>query len=169
MSSVAACAAPPGKDCQCGFWALWSPLQCLAKAKEAVEEPPWHVLGLISGWGTVALHGTEGFRAERASVICLFTDWAGSGSVPSATDRRLQRWSRRVFDRRFSQHGRAGAEPDPDRLRALQGAARWHAVPLVSLQGALGLRVLGEWGIPPRRIQEVEAWVAAVATPGSDG
>jgi hypothetical protein len=169
MSSVRACSCPPGKHCQCGFWALWSPLQCLAKANEAVEEPPWHVLGLIAGWGTVALHGSEGFRAQHASVTCLFTDWAGSAHVPSPADRRLERWSRRIFDRRTNQRRKAGAEPHPHRLLALQGAAKRYGVPLVSLKGALGLRVLGEWGIPPRRIQEVEAWVAAAAAPAVDG
>jgi hypothetical protein len=169
MSSIGACSAPPGTHCQCGFWALWSPLQCLARAKEAVEEPPWHVLGLIAGWGTVALHGSEGFRAQHASVTCLFTDWAGSAHVPHPADRRLDTWTRRIFDRRSTPRWRPGAEPDPDRLPALLGAARRYAVPVVSLRGALGLRVLGEWGIPPRRIQEVEAWVAAAAAPAGDG
>jgi hypothetical protein len=168
MSSIRACTAPPGKHCQCGFWALWSPLQCLAKAKEAVEEPPWHVLGLVVGWGTVALHGSEGFRAQQASVTCLFTDWAGSAPMPSLADRRLERWSRRIFDRWSLPRWRPGAEPDPDRLPALRGAARRYAVPALSMQGALSLGALGEWGIPPRRIQEVEAWVAAAATPAGD-
>src|SRR5207247_11201720 len=81
ISTIRACVASPGKHCQCGFWALWSPLQCLARAQE-LEEPPWHVLGLITAWGTVALHGREGFRAQHASVTCLFTDWAGSAPVP---------------------------------------------------------------------------------------
>ena len=167
MSSVRSCAAPPGKHCQCGFWALWSPLQCLARAQEPVE-PPWHVLGLVSGWGTVALHGREGFRAQYASVTCLFTDWAGSAAVPSLADSRLERWWRRVLGRRFNGRLRAGAKPDPERLSALQGAATRYAVPLVSLRGALDLRLPGEWGIPPRQTQEVEAWVAAAATPAGD-
>src|SRR5262245_40650270 len=68
-----ACAAPPGRRCQCGFWALWSPQQSLARAAGAFE-PPWQVMGLIAGWGTVALHDREGFRAECATVRCLFTD-----------------------------------------------------------------------------------------------
>ena len=127
------------------------------------------MLGLIVGWGMVALHGSEGFRAQHASVTCLFTDWAGSAAVPTLVDSRLERWSRRWLDRGFDRHWSAGAEPDPKRLPALVGAARRYAVPLVSLRGALRLRMLGEWGIPQRQIQEVEAWVAATAAPAGDG
>jgi hypothetical protein len=29
----------------------------------------------MRGWGEVAIHGSEGFRAERAVVACLFVDW----------------------------------------------------------------------------------------------
>ncbi len=29
-------------------------------------------MGLMAGWGVVALHGGKGFRAERASVLALF-------------------------------------------------------------------------------------------------
>jgi hypothetical protein len=119
------------------------------------------VLGLIVGWGTVAIHGGDGFRAQHASVTCLFTDWAGAAHAPDLARSRLTRWSQRVLGRGFNRYREAGAEPDPRRLPALRGAARRHAVPLVSLRGALGMGVLGEWGIPPRRIQEVEAWVAA--------
>jgi hypothetical protein len=128
-------------------------------------EPPWHVLGLIAGWGTVALHGREGFRAQHASVTGLFTDWAGSAPVPNLMESRFERWSRRVLDPGVNGHWKARAEPDGRRLLALQGAARRHAVPLVSLRAALGLRVLAEWGVPRQQIQEVEAWVAAAAGP----
>jgi len=161
-----ACVPPPGKHCQCGFWALWSPLHCLARAQEAVE-PPWHVLGLISGWGCVALHGTEGFRAEHASVVSLFTDWAGRVPVPALAERRLERWLRGALAPPLSPRWQGKVE-GPGRLPALWSAARRYGVPLISLQGALGLRVLGEWGIPPRGIQEVEAWVAAAAAPMGD-
>jgi hypothetical protein len=169
MSSIRLCVAPPGKHCQCGFWALSSPLKCLAMAYRGGGLPPSHVLGLIVGWGTVAIHGSEGFRAQHASVTCLFTDWAGATPVPNLARGRLTRWSRRVLGHRLNRHREAGAEPDPRRLPALRGAARRYAVPLISLRGALGLGVLGEWGIPSRRIQEVEAWVAAAGMPAGDG
>ena len=154
-------------QCQCGFWALWSPLQCLARAQEAVD-PPWHVLGLVAGWGTVALHGREGFRAQNASVVCLFTDWAGRARVPNLTEGWLERWLGRADVRLFNRRWSLRVE-DPDRLLALRSAAQRYEIPLVSLRGALELRVLGEWGIPRRRVEEVEAWVSAVAAPMGDG
>jgi len=76
------CATAPGPGCLCGFWGLWRPSLCVVRACVA-PEPPWHVLGLIAGWGSVALHGREGFRAERAGLRCLFTDrmWAARAAA----------------------------------------------------------------------------------------
>src|SRR5215472_464554 len=91
---VRLCPTSPGRRCQCGFWALWSPLQCLSMASCPVE-PPWYAIGLIAGWGEVALHGREGFRAEQASVRCLFTDWAGAVPVPRPAAGHLGRWVER--------------------------------------------------------------------------
>ena len=91
------CASPPGRRCQCGFWAVWSPLQCLDRARAATE-PPWGVaMGLVIGWGTVALHGREGFRAERAAVRCLFTDrpWSRLSRMSAAT--QPPRWWQRLL------------------------------------------------------------------------
>jgi hypothetical protein len=126
------------------------------------------VLGLIAGWGTVALHGREGFRAQNASVVCLFTDWAWRTRVPNLAEGWLERWLGRADVRLFNRRSGPRVE-DPDRTLALRSAAQRYEIPLVSLQGALELRVLGEWGIPPRRIQEVEAWVSAAAAPTGDG
>ena len=122
------------------------------------------MLGLITGWGTVAVHGREGFRAQNASAVCLFTDWAGSAPVPNLADRWLERLLRRVLAPPLSRR-RSGRAEDPGRLTVLRAAATRYGVPLVSLRGALGLRALGEWGIPQRGILEVEAWVAAAADP----
>ena len=163
------CPAAPGALCQCGFWALWSPLRCLIKAQKTCLEPQWHVLGLIAGYGTVALHGREGFRAEHASVLCLFTDWAGSAPVLRLTESRLMKWWRSAWHGIYEPDSQAWPEPDPERASVLGRAATYYGVPLVSLKGALDLGVLGEWGVARDQIQEVEAWVAATsAPPGRD-
>ena len=139
----------------------------MARAQEAVD-PPWHVLGLVAGWGTVALHGREGFRAQNASTVCLFTDWAGRARVPNLAEGWLERWLGRADVRLFNRRWSLRVE-DPDRMFALRSAAQRYEVPLVSLQAALELRVLGEWGIPRGRVQEVEAWVSAAPAPAGDG
>lgn len=155
------CGATPGRHCQCGFWALWSPLRCLENAQWH-GEPPWHVMGLVAGWGVVARHGTEGFRAQHASVMCLFTDWAGSAPIPVPGDGVVARWTNWVRGGRLRRRFRPGGDANPDRMPALRAVAASYGIPLVSLQGALDLHVLGEWGVPTDRIHEVRAWVEAV-------
>src|SRR5215469_11714208 len=83
-SDRAMCRESPGQGCLCGFWAVWSPKQSMARVCPAIE-PPWQVMGLITGWGEVAVHGAEGFRAERATVRCLFSDrpWPWSAQLLS--------------------------------------------------------------------------------------
>ena len=151
------------------YYALPPAKDAAGREVAAVRGVVSSVLGLITAWGTVALHGREGFRAQHASVTCLFTDWAGSAPVPRLTESRFERWSRRVFDRYVERAPRAGQAPNPERLASLREVGGRYAVPLVSLRGALRLRVLGEWGIPQPQIQEAEAWVAAVAAPAGDG
>src|SRR5919198_1555586 len=74
LAPVRRCSRSPGRGCRCGFWGLFSPLRCLDRARAERTERS-SVLGLIRAWGEVAVHGQEGFRAEHASVVCLFTDW----------------------------------------------------------------------------------------------
>jgi hypothetical protein len=131
-------------------------------------EPPWYAIGLIAAWGTVAIHGREGFRAERAAVRCLFTDWAGAAPVPRAPAGRLTRWSRRVFGDRLRVRSRWRTRADPERLALLRRVAGSYGVPLVSMQQALEARLLGEWGVPTAQIREVETWVAELAAPAAE-
>src|SRR5258708_13094420 len=65
-------------------------------------------MGLVVGWGTVALHGREGFRAERGALRCLFTDRPWSASAGTGSPGRLAGWSRPTMGRS------AGVEP-PER------------------------------------------------------
>lgn len=52
------CPQPPGKSCRCGFWALYRPLEVFALASAKPSSAT--VMGLVSAFGTVALHGAEG-------------------------------------------------------------------------------------------------------------
>src|SRR5215472_1491081 len=85
------CPQSPGNDCACGLWALWDLGRCLTKGRSERWRGGSAVVGLISGWGTVAVHGDEGFRCQHARIILLFGDsvWnpavdplvKGSGSI----------------------------------------------------------------------------------------
>ena len=69
------CVRSPGQYCQCGIWALWDLGRCVAKGRDHLSSVRGAlVVGLIAGWGTVAIHGDEGFRAQRAAIRCLLMD-----------------------------------------------------------------------------------------------
>jgi len=145
------CAHPPGMNCKCGLWALWDYGRCARKARE--ESQRWDsrdvVIGLMAGWGTVAIHGDEGFRSQYAMVRCLFTD-AISDRLPDAAERRPGWWERLI---RLMRVG----EPGGKRAAALRQAAELYGVPLLSLEDAIRLGVLSEFGVPPSRIREAAA------------
>jgi len=145
------CATAPGPGCLCGFWGLWRPSLCVVRACVA-PEPPWHVLGLIAGWGSVALHGREGFRAERAGLRCLFTDrmWAAP-------------WLR----------GRAGVgaahihHVGPALIRLRAAAARY-GVPLLAVRDAAQVGLLAELGVPEPQVAEAVELASRWTRPGLD-
>ena len=145
------CRDAPGRGCLCGFWAVWSPSESLTRVCPAIE-PPWQVMGLIAGWGTVAMHGAEGFRSERAAVRCLFSDrpWPWT---PRLLTRLGAMW-RRATGRAPAPRPRAPDLLDWPRQDALQSVAAHYAVPLLSLRSAADLGVLSELGIPRARIAE---------------
>jgi hypothetical protein len=135
----------------CGLWALWNFGSCVAKAR--AEAARWQrrsvVLGLVAGWGTVAVHGDEGFRAQRASVICLFSDPVAD--PVSAPPERWPRWWARPA--RWMGCERATSS----RLDSLRRAAAHYGVPLLSLTDAIRLGVLGEFGVSESSLSDVEA------------
>jgi hypothetical protein len=153
------CDAPPGRHCHCGFWALWSPAQCVDRAR-GMGETASHVMGLIAGWGTVALHGREGFRAERASIACLFVDRPSGGAAPPGITRRVATWLGWPGRREPEPADHDETEPEPRRLRLLRDAARRYGVPLVSVQGAAQLGLLSEWGVPREQVLEARRLTA---------
>jgi hypothetical protein len=148
------CDRSPGTDCRCGLWALWDFGGCVRKARE--ESQAWDgwnvVIGLMAGWGTVAIHGEEGFRCQYAMVRCLFTD-AVADRAGGSGDGRPGWWHRLAWCIR-------SGEPGDRRLNSLRRAADHYGVPLLSLSEALHMGVLGELGVPRNRIKEVAAELA---------
>jgi len=145
------CRHSPGTRCKCGLWALWDYGCCARKARE--ESQRWDsrsiVIGLMAGWGTVAIHGDEGFRSQFAMVRCMFTDAIADGVPPGAQCR--SGWWRRLA--RLSLAGESGGK----RATSLRQAAELYGVPLVSLKDAIRLGVLSEFGVPAKRIREAAA------------
>jgi hypothetical protein len=157
-----ACPESPGEHCRCGFWAVWSPQQSVARASPAIE-PPWQVMGLVAGWGTVAVHGAEGFRAERAAIRCLISDrpWPWSPRLRT----RVAAWCRR------SGRGEPPAVDalDAPRQRSLRSVAARYAVPLLSLRDAVGHGVLGELGLSVDRVADASRLNEALSGAGPAG
>jgi DNA-binding CsgD family transcriptional regulator len=64
----------PAPSCHCGFWALNNPVPTMHLAVSHHYPPRPAAVGLIRGYGAIAVHGREGFRAGLASVVCIFSD-----------------------------------------------------------------------------------------------
>lgn len=142
------CPISPGEGCWCGFWALWDLASCVSKARrEGSATRSFPVIGLVSGWGTVAVHGSEGFRAQYSSIMCLFSDsvWAEALDPLCGRPLRLTRWVRRL--------GLMASTPRPP--RALERASAIHQVPLLSLSDAVRTGVLGEFGVPSEQVHKI--------------
>jgi hypothetical protein len=148
----------------CGYWGLFSPLRALERGR-AVRTEDASVLGLMRGWGEAAVHGLEGFRVQRAQVVCLFRDWvwdapqmpcpaAGLGRAFWITKRRLH-----LLPARVPSH--------PARTRMLEEIASRYEVPLVSLEDAVHVNALTELGASRAMVSEVRAWLEMVASDGA--
>jgi hypothetical protein len=76
----------PAPSCHCGFWAIHNPVSAMELAARVecgqrtgsgftVLNPHRTVaVGLVLGYGAIAVHGGEGYRAGLASVACIFSD-----------------------------------------------------------------------------------------------
>jgi hypothetical protein len=153
------CPKAPGTSCRCGFWALYSPVAAiqLASAKPAAHA----VIGLVEAFGTVAVHGHEGFRAEIARVTCLFSD-----EIALTPVERLWRSLRRRLHRRAEGGSNDQILSRTDTLKPLAGR---YAVPLVSLQSAISLGLLSELGVQLDAIAELQEWLKPSRTRGRGG
>ncbi|MDR0360820.1 MAG: hypothetical protein LBJ87_15340, partial [bacterium] len=150
------CHHPPGGACKCGFWALWEPLDCLLRARNenmcgmgaALRARP--VLGLMQGWGAVAVHDGEGFRAQNARVLCLFSDRIWDRELDHLVG--LRWWQRWISFPRLRMPGRRDAV-DTDLARV----AGRYIVPLVRLGDSVRLGLLREFGVPERVVEPMES------------
>ncbi|MGH7904949.1 MAG: hypothetical protein ACREPA_12620, partial [Candidatus Dormibacteraceae bacterium] len=147
------CSESPGSGCGCGFWALNSPAACrhLVRWWEDAELRPLGdtaVLGLMAGWGAVAVHGEEGFRAQQARVVALFAVPIGHASLRG---RLADGW--RTSLRRLS--GRPAARRASARDLRLGGVAAAYGVPLFFPEPATRMGVLAELGVDGRAVAEI--------------
>lgn len=144
------CPASPGRGCRCGFWAVFTPRHCISRVCEDYSERA-PVLGLIRAWGEVALHGPEGFRAEYAAPVCLFSDWPGGAHRPAELPGRLaQLWQ---ACKRFIADDHPLAAALPDLEGKIRDAAGDYGIPVLSLADACRLGALQEMGIDVRMVQ----------------
>lgn len=147
------CAVSPGISCPCGFWALRDLAGCVAKARKErlfLDDSMQPVIGLMLGWGLVALHGAEGFRTQYARPLCLFEDWIWDPELDLLTKGRL-RWWRHLDGRSYLTSSEAH-----ERHGVLRRAADRHGVPLVTLRRALQFGVLRELGVAGELVAPLE-------------
>jgi hypothetical protein len=157
LSPGARCERSSGSRCNCGYWALNDPTDCLRLASSPGNGRR-AVLGLIHAWGEIAIHGTKGFRAQHAAVACLFTD---SLCKPPLVDLKMgehtlrwRRWLRR----------KAGWTNRPPNVRKeVVTVAKEYGVPALPLASAIQIGLLEELGVGRAMIQDLHqkmhAWV----------
>jgi hypothetical protein len=150
------CESSPGESCSCGFWALHSPTRCIRYARDTITDRS-SVVGLVRAWGQVALHGTEGFRAEYATPVCLFSDWLWDVPEPAEHGRPLGWWHRVQRSLTLTDVPLA---PAGDRESFLHRTADTYAVPLLSFDDALGSGFLTEQGVGTRALNELRSHAA---------
>jgi hypothetical protein len=140
----------------CGFWGLFSPLRALERGRAERTERS-SVLGLIQGWGEVAVHGSEGFRAEHSTVACLFTDWIWDAARLPRPRGNLEGLVWRL--QQAVGYVPRPTPPDPWRRASIEQAAAHSGVPLLGLSDALQHNVLREFGVLSEAIDEVSTWL----------
>jgi hypothetical protein len=103
------------------------------------------VVGLIVGWGTVAIHGDEGFRAQRAAIRFLLADSIWDRSLDPLCD-PLPWWL--AAGRWLGLLARSHSTPS-----SLQGVASEYGVPTLSLADAVRGGVLAEFGLSDQQLE----------------
>jgi hypothetical protein len=107
------------------------------------------VIGLIAGWGTVAIHGEEGFRAQHAAILCLLTDSIWDKSLDPLCNRMgwwplAGRWLRLLGRPRSTS-------------ASLQRVAAEYAVPVLALADAVRSGVLAEFGLSDQQLERARS------------
>ena len=142
------CERSPGQHCQCGIWGLWDLGRCVAEGRDYLPSVRAAlVIGLIAGWGTVAIHGDEGFRAQRAAICCLLADSIWDKSMDPLCDQQswwlpAGRWLRLL------------ARPRSTSLRCV---ASEYAVPVLPLADAVRSGVLAEFGLSDQQLERAKS------------
>ena len=144
------CVRSPGQHCRCGIWALWDLGRCVAEGRYHLSSVRTELaVGLIVGWGTVAIHGDEGFRAQRANIRCLLADSIWDESLDPLCD-QLERW--RSAGRWLGLLARSRSTPS-----ALQGIASEYAVPVLPLADAVRSGLLAEFGLSDQQLDRARS------------
>jgi hypothetical protein len=105
------------------------------------------VLGLIRAWGELAVHETEGFRAQYAAPVCLFTDWIWDAAPSIRPETSPGRWWSAL--RRLLAGDFLVGEPASDLEAKIREAADEYGIPALSLPDAVRLGALQELGVDP--------------------
>jgi len=144
------CAHSPGQYCQCGIWALWDLGRCVAKGRDHLSSVRTVlVVGLIAGWGRVAIHGDEGFRAQYAAIRCLLMDSIWDKSMDPLCGQQgwwlaAGRWLRLS----------ARPRSTPSSLRRV---ASEYGVPALPLADAVQSGVLAEFGLSDQQLERARS------------
>ncbi|MDQ6900310.1 MAG: hypothetical protein M3072_12525 [Candidatus Dormibacteraeota bacterium] len=113
------------------------------------------VIGLVAGWGTVAIHRQEGFRAQHATLLCLFSDSVWAQKLNPLERQRTRWWWTRSW--MFPGSGVLASRPS----NSLRRVASGYGVPLVQLGDAIRSGLLAEFGVPRHQIEAAEALLDA--------
>lgn len=149
------CVRSPAIDCGCGFWGMFSLLRCFNLAQGEPTRPI--ALGLVLGWGLVALQRGESFRAEHSRALGLFTDLLQAPPSLAAVEQLFQAdWWR--ASRAIGWTPRQ-SPLDARRVELLEKVAATYAVPLLSLEEAQRTGLLAREGANAGMQREVSDWV----------
>ena len=107
------------------------------------------VVGLIVGWGAIAIHSDEGFRAQRAAIRCLLADSIWDKSLDPLCA-QLPRWL--AMGRWLGLLAKSRATPS-----ALRGVASEYAVPMLPLADAVRSGVLAEFGLSHQQLERARS------------
>jgi len=144
------CVCIPGQYCQCGIWALWDLGRCVAKGRDHLSSVRGTlVVGLIAGWGKVAIHGDEGFRAQRASIRCLLMDSIWDKSMDQLCGQQAW-WLAAGRRLRLCARPRSAAS-------SLQRVASEYAVLALPLADAVQGGVLAEFGVSDQQLERARS------------
>lgn len=144
------CPSPPGRGCHCGLWALPDLRSCVVRAQDElghwVTSPDDSVvIGAVRARGEVAIHGDEGFRAERARVLFLLSDHPYDAVLREVLLRR--HLPREALLEKVARAKRRALPVDLERRRHVRMTGQRYGVPVVSVEDGIRGRLFEEFGL----------------------